>query len=328
MESAIFIPWHEKIWENFSNARIQNHLPHALLITGAKGTGKELFSDRVVKSLLCTQLINSEACNQCTSCKTYNSNANPDYLEVSLLEGKQQITVDQIRQLSQFLNFTRSFEGYRVVLIRSIEKMNRNAANSLLKSLEEPTGNTIIILISDNISSVLPTIKSRCQKLFLPQPSREIALSWLQEANKNNKKTDLKELLELSNGSPIGALDIPENMLLEKKDFSDDIFSVLNGKKSIIEIAKKWEKYDLDTLLNWQISWASMAIKKALITQSNTLNINDLPEYLARKTIPIKLWLLYSSLVKQKQYIHTSVNTLIFVEKMVMLWLNTTSASH
>ena len=327
MDNKLDIPWHDKVWSQFSNARSRNHLPHALLISGVKGAGKDLFADRIVKSLLCIQPVDAKACNECSSCKTYSSEANPDYLELGLLEGKQQITVDQIRQLSQFLNYTRSFDGYRVVLVRSIEKMNINAANSLLKSLEEPTSNTVIILTADNLSRILPTIKSRCQKLLLPLPTRSEALTWLKKNSKNSQNNNFEELLKLSHGSPIIALEMPDKILQEKNDFSKDVFSILKQDKSIIEIAKKWEKYDLETLLDWQISWVTALIKKSAGEQEKNILINDLSEFVLSSSTQTRTWVLYQSLIKQKQYIHTSVNTLIFLENMIILWLYSVSAT-
>ncbi len=177
-------PWHETSWDKFTTARSQDHLPHALLLVGADGTGKLDFAKKIATSLLCTAPVNNKACQNCQSCKTYHANANPDFMQIELLEDKQQISVDQIRQLSEFINYTRSFQGYRVIMINPIERMNQNAANSLLKSLEEPADNTVIILVATNLGKILPTIKSRCQLLTLTTPEKNQALSWLKSQSR------------------------------------------------------------------------------------------------------------------------------------------------
>ena len=261
------LSWHGKTWEKFAAARNNDHLPHALLRTGSHGAGKQVFAEKLVKSLLCISPVENVACNSCQACKTYKSGANPDYLHIHLLDGKQQIGVDQIRSLSEFLNYTRSFEGYRVVLLNPVERMNKNAANSLLKSLEEPTDNTIIILLATNLSSIIPTIKSRCQLLSLPIPTKEQAHSWL----KDNKPeiSNLEELLEMANGSPLLAAEIPEDLLKTRNDFASDIDEVICEQKSVTEIAKKWEKHDHESLLNWQISWIQELIKKQITVISD-----------------------------------------------------------
>jgi len=167
-------PWHQKCWEHFTKAKSSQHLPHAILLTGEDGIAKYALAKRMAKSLLCINSYNQadDACNQCQSCKTFESGANPDFTEIGLIEDKQQIGVDQIRVLSDFLNYSRSYNAFRVVVINPVERMNLNAANSLLKSLEEPTPNTVLILVTSKISQLLPTIKSRCQSFSVSSPAR------------------------------------------------------------------------------------------------------------------------------------------------------------
>lgn len=317
------IPWHDKTWEKFYRARARKHLPHALLLSGAKGTGKHILAEKMVRSLLCVSPVDQSACKCCNACKTYESGANPDFMHIQLLEGKQQIGVDQIRQLSQFLNYTRSFEGFRVVLLEPVERMNRNAANSLLKSLEEPADNTVIILLSSNFSSVMPTIISRCQHLSIAMPSTEESLLWLNKQKSINKNYD--ELLSLANGSPLLALKIPEGLAQDRNDFSVDIHQLIYKKKSLTEIAKKWEKYDPENLINWQISWLQYFIKTNAIQaqKSHSLPLDGLMSLIdiKSKLSEAQQWKLYKQLIFQKNYIHTSVNPLMFIESMIMLWL-------
>lgn len=316
------IPWHNETWKKYTNARSRKHLPHALLITGLKGVGKSIFSKRMVRSLLCINPENFNACKQCRACKTYNSGANPDYLEVKLLEGKQQISVDQIRKLSEFLNHTRSFNSYRVVLIEPVERMNRNAANSLLKCLEEPSNNTFIVLVAENMNSVLPTIKSRCHRLPLPLPSKITSVSWLEEHMEN--PNNLGDLLNISNGSPLIALNISDDLMRLKNDFENDLSAVISERESLTETAKKWEKYDHNILLDWQIIWVQKLIKSRLTSHNRSDNANSennlFPKI--RHVSTEQLWSLYQSLINQKHYVHTSVNPLIFIENMISLWLN------
>ena len=131
--------WQENQWQNYLKARAADHLPHALLLTGCDGIGKSEFATLLANSLLCEQ-VDSEgyACGECKSCKVKKSNAHPDFKHVGLPDGKQQIPVNAIRELTDFLILSRSYGGYRVVVISAADKMNINAANSLLKSLEEP----------------------------------------------------------------------------------------------------------------------------------------------------------------------------------------------
>jgi len=329
-QKTIIYPWHQSSWDYYIKARSRNHLPHALLISGENGVGKQDFANRMVKSLLCINVnersqqgaTELDACNKCQACKTYDANANPDYLGISLLEDKQQIGVDQIRQLSEFLSYSRSFNSYRVVLINQVERMNQNAANSLLKSLEEPTDNTVIILLASQLSKLLPTIKSRCQILSLKTPQKAQAKKWIEYNFPETSNSE--ELLSMAYGRPVAALNIQPEEIESRDGFGKDILGVINKQIPITQTAKKWEKFDQELLLNWQITWVQNLIKQAISSDSN---IEYSPDRSSKTMLELgklksenQLWKIYQQLLQQKQYIHTSVNPLMFVENMLMLW--------
>ncbi len=315
-------PWQQSTWDKYTNARSQNHLPHALLLSGDKGIGKLHLAKAMVKSLLCTSTNNQsisskntlkyQACNVCQSCKTYESGANPDYLHIELAEGKQQITIDQIRELSEFLTLTTSFSGYRVILLHPVERMNRNAANSLLKSLEEPSNKTILLLTTANLSQIIPTIKSRCQLLMLPMPNQEQSLAWLKKHKPDHSNPLIA--LDIANGKPLKAIEIDDGIIKNREDLSNDILSILEKKKSITEVAKHWEKFDLSTMLDWQIRWLQSYIKNL---ESPSKTHESIKEKLSIK----HQWSLHQALMDQKQLVHTSVNPLIFIENMLISWI-------
>lgn len=324
MQDKINLFWHEKTWEKFANASVHDHLPHAMLLSGAKGAGKQIFVEKMIKSLLCLNPdpSNRQACGQCQGCKTYRSGANPDFMRIQLLEGKQQIGVDQIRELSNFLTFSRSFDAYRVILINPVERMNQNAANSLLKSLEEPSDNTVIILIVTHLSTIIPTIVSRSQLLSIPLPTKKEAINWIR--TQGSKVDNIEELLEMSAGSPLLAINIDEKTLNDKEDFAKDILNIFRESNSVTEIAKKWEKYDQGILLDWQIIWVQSLLKSVTeVSASNETNRHF--DIIREKTPNSFLWQLYFQLLKKKQIVHTSVNPLINLESMLLLW---SQASH
>ncbi len=317
-------PWHESAWNKIVSAKENDHLPHALLISGAEGTGKKGFSENLAQFLLCTSVQNNKACGSCPSCKTYLSGANPDFMRINLLEDKQQISVDQIRNLSQFINYTRSYDAHRVILLNPTERMNLNAANSLLKSLEEPASNTIIILVATSLSGILPTIKSRCQLLSLPTPEKALAITWLSSQHIDNTE----ELLEIAQGCPLKALDITDETLQSRVELANDLVEFCTHQTAITEIAKKWEKYDPTILLNWQISWIEQYIKAVSCSDYVTSDLSKKPQpnnntisKLYDLVNPKEHWGLYQNLIRQKQYVHTSVNSLLYIENMLLLWL-------
>ena len=333
-------PWHHTCWQQFIQARSQNQLPHAILLTGEEGIGKLALAKRMAKSLVC---INNEsnpddACNSCKACKTYDSGANPDYSEIRLLDDKLQIGVDQVRELSSFLHHSRSFNTTRVVIINPVERMNLNAANSLLKSLEEPTEHTVMILVTSQLSQLLATIKSRCQTFTVKTPSIEQSIAWLktqqskQSNEQNDNETDAinpEKALEITGNKPLKAIQLNADEVEQRRHFFKDLYAIIKQQLSVTEVAKKWDKQDLARLLNWQVIAVQNSIKNSLSHfESSTENSSDLPSYVSTKTNVLtqhltqeEQWLLYQKLLNQKQYIHTSVNSLMFTENMLLLWL-------
>lgn len=309
--------WHKPVWDQFSKARQRDHLPHALLLSGEEGIAKVKLANNMVKSLLCTapvskNSINYMPCNSCQACKTYDSDANPDYLHIDLLESKQQIGIDQVRLIANFLNYTRSLSQQRVVLLNPANRMNIHAANSLLKSLEEPTQDTVIILISSQPESLLATIKSRCQLLHIPLPTKHQALDWLQKHKPELENP--QKALQIAHGKPLIAANIDNEIINNYEELAGDILDCCLENKSITELAKKWEKGDIKQLLDWQIIWLQEYLKNAPI-------ISDKHNKIKEKLTTSQKWSLYQALIEQKKLVHTSVNTLMFIENMLLLWL-------
>ncbi len=307
--------WHQKTWNQLIATRKVKHLPHAILISGAKGTGKQLFAETLVNSLLCeSPLDNDYACGYCKSCHVRKADAHPDYFQVTLEEKKTQIVVDQIRQLNEFLHMSRSYKGSRVAFINPAEALNVNAANSLLKSLEEPANNSVIILLTSQLSTLLATIKSRCQMLHLAMPNEKEALQWLSE---QPIKHQAKELLEMAGGKPLYALALDNNEHFEcRNDFANDLSAVINQKKSITDISKKWQNDSKQELLDWQIHWAQLLIKHYFnASQKNIILTIPQPVEIAA------LWQLHDQLIKFRAIAHTSLNAQLFIENMLLLWM-------
>ena len=321
-------PWHQNTWVKFANAKAQNQLPHAILLSGEEGIAKITLAKRMAKSLLCTNSASTEddACNECQSCKTYESGANPDFTQITLLEDKQQIGVDQIRALSEFLNYSRSYNTHRVVILYPVERMNLNAANSLLKSLEEPSAHTVIILVTAKMNQLLPTIKSRCQLYGVKTPSKDETIQWLQQYQvKHNQDKDNaidpEALIKMAGNKPLKAIKISQEDIDSRNQFFHDLIAVIQEHMSITEMAKKWEKYNPEVLLNWQIMIIQNTIKSALSSSANSDKTSPSNNKLTQHLSSDEHWYLYQSLIKQKQYIHTSVNPLMFIQNMIMLWL-------
>lgn len=203
----------------------RGRLPHALLITGQRGIGKFDLARSFAESLLCENPSPThESCGSCLACKWLSQGNHPDFRLIqpeamaeedgetpepgSKKKPSQQITIDQIRALDDFLHVGTHRHGVRVVLVHPAEAMNRATANSLLKSLEEPIASTLFILVSNEPERLLPTIRSRCQTIPIPLPERGRAAEWLAQAGAGLGVEEAAHWLALAGGSPLLAVDL------------------------------------------------------------------------------------------------------------------------
>jgi len=192
--------WLEPIQQQFTQLLAQQRLPHALIFQGISGAGKRQLSDWLVQLLLCQHKIQQNnsienACGQCKSCLLFQQNNYPDHQV--LRSEKSSIGVDDIRAANNFLAKTAYFgaekqtnngnsvvnnanQGKKTVVIEQAEKMTIAAANALLKTLEEPSDNSLIILLTSDADSLLATIRSRCQIIYI-NPNNSDALSLAQK---------------------------------------------------------------------------------------------------------------------------------------------------
>jgi len=198
-------PWQYELWQRWVGLRTR--LPHALLLKGPQGIGKFEFAMNLAQSLLCSNPVaDGMACGECASCHWFDQQTHPDFrlLQTDALSAQEdekeggkkparQISVDQIRSLSNFASLSAHQGGYRVVLIHPAEAMNANAANALLKTLEEPTGRMLIILVTHKPQQLLPTILSRCLTLAATMPSPAASVTWLQQQGISNPATVLAQ---------------------------------------------------------------------------------------------------------------------------------------
>src|SRR3569832_645282 len=178
--SGKLLPWQKEQWEKLSARRRSGRLPHALLLTGPAGMGKVAFVEAWLRSLLCEQVeATGLACGLCRGCQLLAAGSHFVFRWVSPPEEGKVIGVDQVRELFQYLALTPLYGAYKIATIHPADKLNINAANSLLKTLEEPPPHSLIVLVTAQPSRLPVTVISRCQRIHFPVPSTEPALAWL-----------------------------------------------------------------------------------------------------------------------------------------------------
>jgi DNA polymerase-3 subunit delta' len=190
---------HEKQVSILQSAMARNRMPHAYLFCGMEGVGKKTTALVVAKAMNC-QKGRFDACDTCPSCLKIDHRNHPDVIRIEP-EG-QFIRIQEIRDLQDQMKF-RPFEGgKRVIILVDADKMNSIAANALLKTLEEPTRNNFLILISSRPYQLPMTILSRCQHLRFNPLNRETVFQYLQE--RLSIAPEPARMLAYSSGGSIG----------------------------------------------------------------------------------------------------------------------------
>ena len=172
---------HKMVIGNLLSLHTNNQLPHAVLITSVSGVGLASVASSLCATLLCER-DNDSPCRECSSCSRVSAGTHGDYRWVEVAEGKASIGVDQIREAGDFITKTAGYGSQKILVISDAEKMTAGASNALLKTLEEPQGNSLIVLLSQRTWLLPATIRSRCQTWWLPALTTASSIDHLRAA--------------------------------------------------------------------------------------------------------------------------------------------------
>ncbi|WP_265466403.1 DNA polymerase III subunit delta' [Aeromonas salmonicida] len=172
-------PWLISDWYALSQTAEAGRLGHAWLLLGDPGLGKEQLAERLARLHLCQQPDRGEPCGQCHSCQLFDKGHHPDLGTVTV--DSKTIGVEAIREICARLQNSAQLGRGKVVIIPDAERMTESAANALLKTLEEPAGDSLLLLIASQVSRLLPTILSRCHKHVCQLPTEGETVRWLAE---------------------------------------------------------------------------------------------------------------------------------------------------
>ena len=172
---------HKVVIGNLLSLHTNNRLPHAVLITSVSGVGLASVASSLCAMLLCERDYDSP-CGECSSCSRVSAGTHGDYRWVEVPQGKASIGVDQIREAGDFVTKTAGYGSQKILVISDAEKMTTGASNALLKTLEEPQGNSLIVLLSQRTWLLPATIRSRCQTWWLPPLKAASSINHLRAA--------------------------------------------------------------------------------------------------------------------------------------------------
>ncbi len=251
------LPWQEPLWRQLREALRQGRLPHALLIFGMRGLGKRRLAVGLGRSLLCgAPAPEGVPCGECRACRLCAAGTHPDLrLVTAEAEAKsEEIRVDSIRALIEAVALTAHDGGYRTLIIDPADQMNLSAANSLLKTLEEPAPGTLLILLTSQPQRLPATIRSRCQQLLLRPPTEASGVAWL--GGRGLAPETALLLLRLAGGAPLAALTLADPALLaQRAEAFGGFLGVGSASADAVRVAEAWAKLDGGLLLQWLMGW-------------------------------------------------------------------------
>jgi DNA polymerase-3 subunit delta' len=242
-------PWLDDTFKQLSNRIADSKLHHALLTQGPSGIGKSSFVLQLGQLLLCKARRGHQVCGQCQSCLLNSATTHPD---LHIVESDKQIGVDLIRDAIKKLVSSAHMSGAKVLIIYDAHTMTESSANALLKTLEEPTADTFLLLTTDKPERLLPTIKSRCEKLALPLPTLDSTLAWVK--SQHNADIDIN-FAKLFSARPLALLaELQEEQNFTYEIFSAGLKSLLQGQTSAMQLAIDWQT-DADKVIKWTQYW-------------------------------------------------------------------------
>jgi len=332
----MIFPWQQLQWQQISQQISKQRLPHALFLHGNQGLGKVDFARSLAASVLCENPDPAyQACGHCSSCLLLAANTHPDlhYLKPVPADNTKSkkpalnIRIDNIRALCQKLNQTSQFSGYRVAILEQADQLTTAAANSLLKTLEEPGDGVLMILTSARLHRLPVTIRSRCQLLRFTVPTEDLALPWLQQnLPAEHAKTSLQQLklvLRYNYGSPLAVLN---NLQANEQHeiLAEAMTASISGKNSL-DYAAKLAKYSKMQILEGMLSWVS-DLTRLVICGPDSDIFND-PyrkklQILAQKVNQRRLFRFQEQINFNVLHASIAVNEQLLWENLLLSWDN------
>jgi len=278
-------PWLDGALDRFEARLARGQTPQALLIHGPAGIGRRHFALTVAARLLGSDWRPRIA----VPADQLGGVPHPDYWGVGLDEDSRVIKVDQIRDLNKALNLTSHRGGWKVGLVWPAEVLNHNAANTLLKTLEEPPPATTLLLIADALSPLPATIISRCERIRLSPPARSVALAWLVEDHPD--RSACERALAFSSGAPLVAM----SLLGEAQgagvgkllaDLADEVQQLIDLRLPPTTLARAWARRDAGVCLRWLYLQTAELLRRQVQSPGDTESV---PSPLKIPEVPVNM---------------------------------------
>ncbi len=273
MNSVTGASWLQPAREQLLATLRHDRVPHALLIQDAPGAGGDQLALWLAQLLFCATPHSAGPCGICAPCRSVAADHHPDFTRLALLEDSKQIRVEQARELSAHLALASHQGGYKVALIDPADALNWNAANALLKTLEEPPARTVLILVAQQPSRLPATILSRCQRVRIRSPEREAALAWL---NQSVGEGPWEAVLDVIGNAPLLAAGLDPRAVLQIRDETLSALADLAARRAdAAQLADSWSRAEVALRLTCFENWLTERIRRALGAGTYSVEMRD-----------------------------------------------------
>jgi DNA polymerase-3 subunit delta' len=304
--------WFSAAIDEVNAALDAQRLAHGILLHEDPGAGGRELARWIAQRVNCEAPKNAP-CGECQSCRWITAGQHPDVTQLSPEEDSEFIKVEAVRDLIADLSLTAHGRGYKVAILFPAHALYPNAANSLLKTLEEPPARTLLLLVTSQPSRLLATLRSRCSRLRLPGPSRKEAAEFLAAARGPGA---WEEALSATGTGPFELMDADANALAElRADTLRTLRDIGSGNLQPPAVADKWARGELATRLACVESWVTERILEST-------SIRDVTHLSGQGLAPkiCHLFELSDAVRDMRKLAHTSINKAMAVEAMLWRW--------
>ncbi len=313
-------PWLAAPWRRLYAYLTAGRLPPALLLSGRRGLGKTRLARTFAQRLLCRNASGEFPCGLCDGCRLVTAGTHPDLLPIEPEEAGKPIRVEAIRETIVRLSLRPHFGGRRVVLLAPAEMMNRHAANSVLKSLEEPDAATVFLLVTETPEALPVTVRSRCQQIAVAAPSRAELIAWLATRG----ATDQAETLcAIARDAPLRTLELLDtDAVTRHREVLDGWIGIAGGRVDPVAVAASWEKVAHDAV-HWIAGWTEDLIRIRSAPDRPCRNLTGGQEVLRKLALRLESRQLFGYLDRlglAKQSLLGQINRQLLMEELAIRW--------
>lgn len=314
------LPWQETMWQRTQDSLCAGKLGHALLLCGTAGVGKRRFARRLAASLLCeARPADGQACGACRGCIQFAAGTHPNLTWLSREfndktdKEKRDISLEQLREMMESLALSSHYGLARVIVIDPADAMNIGGVNAVLKTVEEPPAGCYLLLITERVMALAPTLRSRCQRLQFGLPDAAVAQAWLAQ---QPGQFDAAAALAEAQGAPLAALeDQQSGLATQRRAWFDTLLALAQRRTDPLSAAAQVDK---ERVAMW-LAVFQRALQRVLRADSG-IETEAAWRALAVNLGALQVERLLAEAIESRRKLQSNANPQLLVESLMILW--------